>query len=78
MLGEHLQALGEQWGVVPLQAFDDRRIRDKIKKRRDVLAKSSERQADYWGTVLAIVLGYGVDSGLLAVCRTYDDRRLTD
>ena len=61
----HLSAIERDWGGMPLQVFDDKRIRQDIKDRRDLLAGRSKRQADYFLAVLSVVASYGVDSGLI-------------
>ena len=61
----HLMAIELAWGDMPLDVFDDKRVRQDIKDRRDHLATRSKRQADYFLAVLSVVASYGVDSGLI-------------
>jgi integrase len=61
----HLAAIEREWGDMPLEAIDDKRIRPDIKEWRDRLAVRSKRQADYFLAVLSLVLSFGVDSGLI-------------
>lgn len=56
-----LAAIERKWGDMPLEAFDDKSVRQDIKDHRDVLAKRSKRQADYFLAVLSVVASYGVD-----------------
>src|SRR5262245_27124661 len=52
----------------PLAALTDRRTRGIFKAWRDrVATESGKRQADYAWTVLARVLSWGLDRGLVAV-----------
>lgn len=62
---KHLTSIITAWGKMPIRALNDRRIRGDIIERRDELASRSRRQADYWVTVLSVVVGHGVDAGLL-------------
>lgn len=62
---EHLAHLDDIWGKMPLDVLDDRSIRKGIKDERDRIAERSERRADYFVTVLSIVLSYAVDDGTL-------------
>ncbi len=50
----------------PLSALADRRTRGVFMAWRDRLAAKSRRQADYAWTVLARVLSWGIDRGLIA------------
>jgi integrase len=62
---EQLLHLDDIWGTMPLHVVDDRSFRKGIKAERDRLAERSERRADYFVTVLSIVLSYAVDDGAL-------------
>lgn len=62
---EQLAHLDDIWGNMPLDIVEDRSFRQGIKDERDRLAERSERRADYFVTVLSIVLSYGVDGGVL-------------
>jgi integrase len=53
------------FGDFPLAALDDRRSRAEFMAWRDRLAIASRRQADYAWTVLARVLSWGKDRGLI-------------
>jgi integrase len=54
------------FGDFPLIALTDKRTRGVFKAWRELLAKSSRRQADYAWVVLARVLSFGLDNGLVA------------
>ncbi len=60
-----LAKVADEWGDMPLAALEDRRIRQDVKQKRDQIALRSLRQADYFVTMLGIVVAYGVDIGLL-------------
>ena len=53
---EQLAYLGDIWGAMPLDVVEDRSFRQGIKDERDRIAERSERRADYFVTVLSIVL----------------------
>ena len=54
------------FGDFPLIALTDKRTRGVFKAWRELLAKSSRRQADYAWVVLARVLSFGLDNELVA------------
>lgn len=56
-----------EFGDLPLGALDDRRTRGEFLAWRDRLAAKSRRQADYSWTVLARILSWSKDRGLIAV-----------
>jgi integrase len=62
---EQLALLDDIWGTMPLDVLDDRSVRKGIKDERDRIAERSARRADYFVTVLSIVLSYAVDDGTL-------------
>ena len=53
------------FGDFPLVALTDKRTRGVFKAWRERLARSSRRQADYAWVVLARVLSFGLDNGLV-------------
>lgn len=55
-----------RFGDFPLAALTDRRARGEFMAWRDKLAISSRRQADYAWTVLARILSWGLNRGLVA------------
>jgi integrase len=55
-----------EYGDFPLSALPDRRTRGVFMAWRDRLAVKSRRQADYAWTVLALILAWGMDRGLIA------------
>jgi integrase len=62
----HIMAIETKFGDFPLSALTDRRTRGVFMEWRDKLAVSSRRQADYAWTVLALVLAWALDRGLIA------------
>jgi integrase len=62
-----LRRIETDFGDLPLEALADRRVRGDFLGWRDKLAKSSRRQADYALAVLALILAWAVDRGLVAV-----------
>jgi integrase len=56
-----------QFGDFPLVALTDQRTRGVFMAWRDKLARSSRRQADYAWTVLALILAWAMDRGLINV-----------
>jgi integrase len=61
-----LKIIERDFKAFPLSAMTDNRTRGIFKTWRERLATSSRRQADYAWTVLARVLSWGVDRGLVA------------
>jgi hypothetical protein len=55
----------KQFADFPLVALDDRRSRGVFMAWRDKLAVSSRRQADYAFSVLALILAWALDRGLV-------------
>src|SRR6266516_853538 len=60
-----IKVIEKAFGDFPLRALSDRRTRGIFKDWRDKLAVHSRRQADYAWTVLARVLSWGLDRGLV-------------
>jgi integrase len=56
-----------EFGDFPLSAMKDRRTRGEFMAWRDRLAQQSRRQADYAFTVLARILSWALDRGLIEV-----------
>jgi integrase len=61
-----IKIIEKAFGDFPLSAMTDVRTRGIFKSWRERLALSSRRQADYAWVVLARVLSWGMDRGLLA------------
>ncbi|WP_462118644.1 tyrosine-type recombinase/integrase [Methylorubrum extorquens] len=61
----HIKAIEAEFGDLPLGALTDRRTRGEFMAWRDRLALRSRRQADYAWSVLARVLSWGLDRGLI-------------
>ena len=61
-----IKLLEKAFGDFPLSALTDNRTRGIFKAWRERLAASSRRQADYARVVLARVLSWGMDRGLVA------------
>jgi integrase len=61
-----IKVIEKTFGDFPLAALTDKRTRGVFKAWRERLAISSRRQADYAWVVLARVLSWGMDRGLVA------------
>jgi integrase len=61
-----IKLIEREFGDLPLAALADRRTRGIFMAWRDRLALKSRRQADYAWTVLALVLAWGMDRGMVA------------
>ncbi len=61
----HLAQIAALWGAMPLDVVDDRSFRKGVKEERDRIAERSERHADYFVSVLSIVLSHAVDDGTI-------------
>src|SRR5262249_21450210 len=61
-----IKLIEKAFGDFPLSAMSDKRTRGIFKAWRERLALSSRRQADYAWVVLARVLSFGMDRGLVA------------
>ena len=61
----HIKAIEAEFGDLPLGALTDRRVRGEFMAWRDRLAVRSRRQADYAWSVLARVLSWALDRGLV-------------
>jgi integrase len=61
----HIKALEKEFGDFPLGALSDRRARGDFMAWRDRLALRSRRQADYAWSVLARILSWALDRGLI-------------
>jgi integrase len=62
---KHIRAIEKQFGDFPLSALTDRRTRGIFMAWRDQLALRSRRQADYAWQVLALILAWALDRGLI-------------
>ena len=60
-----IKLIEKQFGDLPLAALTDRRTRGIFMAWRDELAKTSRRQADYAWVVLARILSWALDRGLV-------------
>lgn len=63
---KHIKKIEAKFGDFPLGALADRRSRGEFMAWRDQLALSSRRQADYTWTVLARILSWALNRGLVA------------
>jgi hypothetical protein len=61
-----IKLIERKFADFPLSAMTDRRTRGIFKAWRERLAETSRRQADYAWVVLARVLSFGMDRGLVA------------
>lgn len=68
---KHLRIIDRAYGDFPNEALEDRRTRGEFMAWRDQLATRSRRQADYSYSVLARVLSWALDRGLITAnpCR---------
>jgi integrase len=64
---EQIELIEKEFADFPLSALADRRTRGIFMAWRDRLATRSRRQADYAWTVLARVLSWALDRGLISV-----------
>jgi len=62
----HIKAIEKEFGDFPLSALTDRRTRGVFRAWRDRRAAKSRRQADYAWQVLALILAWALDRGLIA------------
>jgi len=60
-----IKVIERKFGDFPLAALSDRRTRGVFLEWRDELALRSRRQADYTWAVLALILSWGYDRGLV-------------
>jgi integrase len=60
-----IKLIEKEFGDFPLRGLSDRRTRGIFKTWRDRLAQNSPRQADYAWTVLARILSWALDRGLV-------------
>lgn len=60
-----IRKIENEFGDFPIAALADRRTRGEFLAWRDRLAKSSRRQADYALSVLALILAWAFDRGLV-------------
>jgi integrase len=65
--GQHLKVIEREFGDMPVEALTDRRIRGVFLEWRDKLAVASRRQADYAWVILARVLSWGLNRGMVPV-----------
>lgn len=62
-----LKLIENEFTDFPLKALEDRRTRGEFLAWRERLAMRSRRQADYAFSVLALILAWGLDRGLVTV-----------
>jgi hypothetical protein len=62
---KHIRTIEKEFGDFPLAALTDRRTRGEFMAWRDQLALKSRRQADYAWQVLALILSWALDRGLI-------------
>jgi integrase len=63
---KHIEAIEKKFGDFPLSAMTDRRTRGVFMAWRDTLALASRRQADYAWVILARVISWALNRGLVA------------
>ncbi len=68
--------IDEKWGVYPIEAIEDPKIRPRFLDWRDELGKRSARQADAVFGVLRIILEWGRDRGLVGLNHATRPRKL--
>lgn len=61
----HIRKIETEYHDFPLAALSDRATRGEFLSWRDRLAKASRRQADYTYSVLALIISWGFDRGLV-------------
>jgi len=61
----HIRKIEAEYHDFPLAALSDRATRGEFLSWRDRLAKTSRRQADYTYSVLALIISWGFDRGLV-------------
>jgi integrase len=61
-----LTRISERWGAVPLEAFEDRRMRKDIVEWRNEWV-SQPRTADKASVMMSMLLAYGLELGLLSI-----------
>src|SRR5215208_4857612 len=64
---KQIRRIETEFGDFPLSAMTDRRTRGEFLAWRDRLSEQSRRQADYAWQVLALILSWAKDRGLIAV-----------
>jgi integrase len=62
---KHVRKIEAEYADFPISALGDRRARGEFLSWRDRLAKASRRQADYTYSVLALILGWAFDRGMV-------------
>lgn len=61
----HIRKIEEEYQDFPVAALADRAARGEFLTRRDRMAKTSRRQADYTYSVLALIISWAHDRGLV-------------
>lgn len=61
----HIRKIETEYHDFPIAALSDRATRGEFLSWRDRLAKASRRQADYTYSVLALIISWGFDRGLV-------------
>lgn len=62
---KHIRAIGIEWADFPIESLGDRRTRSELLAWRDRLALTSRRNADYRFAVLARMLSWALNRGLV-------------
>jgi integrase len=62
---KQITIIESEFGDCPLKALADRRMRGFFRAWRDRIAVKSRRQADYAWQVLALILAWGLDGGMV-------------
>ncbi|MFP4237988.1 MAG: tyrosine-type recombinase/integrase, partial [Rhodosalinus sp.] len=62
---QHIRRIESEFGDFPIAALSDRRTRGEFLAWRDRMAAKSRRQADYTYSVLALILAWAFDRGMV-------------
>ncbi len=62
---KHIRAIEDEFGDLPIAALEDRRVRGDFLAWRDRIGAKSRRQADYRFSVLARILSWAFNRGLV-------------
>ena len=62
---KHVRKIEAEYSDFPIEALNDRATRGEFLNWRDRLAKASRRQADYTYSVLALILAWAFDRGMV-------------
>ncbi len=63
---KQITKIENKFGDMPIAVLNDHRVRSDFMAWRDMMAKASQRQADYAMTVLGIILSWSMDRGFIS------------